>query len=147
MSDATFTFESTGKLPVVVALLPDLMAATRVEAAGRALGYDVRVVDSLSGLRSTLGSVSPAAVVMDLADSAFPLHKTLSSLPPIDGRMPSVLAFFPHVMADLGRAARAAGCTVVVPRSQFMQDLPALLRRAVEGSRADSARNGPERGS
>lgn len=122
------------EVPVVLALLPDLMAALRVEAAGQGLGYTVRTVGTLSELRSAMREEAPVAVVVDLAATAFPLAETLTVLRSAVGGAPRVLAFFPHVIKELGRSALAAGYTIVVPRSRFMSDLPGLLRAVVEGN-------------
>jgi len=41
-----------------------------------------------------------------------------------------VIAFLSHVQTDLAERARAAGCRDVMPRSQFTQNLAAILRGA-----------------
>jgi hypothetical protein len=41
-----------------------------------------------------------------------------------------VLAFLSHVQTDLAAQARAAGCTEVIPRSVFTQNLAAILEAA-----------------
>ena len=41
-----------------------------------------------------------------------------------------VVAFLSHVQRDLAAQAQAAGCTEVMPRSPFTQNLPAILGTA-----------------
>ena len=41
--------------------------------------------------------------------------------------MPRLVAYGSHVDAEALRAARAAGCDPVLPRSKFVDDLPAAL--------------------
>ncbi len=41
-----------------------------------------------------------------------------------------VIAFLSHVQTDLAECARAAGCTEVMPRSKFTQNLAEILRGA-----------------
>jgi len=41
-----------------------------------------------------------------------------------------VIAFLSHVQTDLAERARAAGCTEVMPRSKFTQNLAEILRGA-----------------
>ena len=118
--------------PFVLGLFGDLMLSVRVEATARALGYALQTANTLEALQSAGPHLRPTAVVIDLAVPGFPLAQTLATLAAA-AAAPPVLAFFPHVEKELGRAARDAGCTIVVPRSRFMADMSALLRRAVEG--------------
>ena len=39
----------------------------------------------------------------------------------------AIVGFFSHVHAERGRQAREAGCTRVMPRSVFVQELDVLL--------------------
>jgi hypothetical protein len=41
-----------------------------------------------------------------------------------------VMAFLSHVQVELAAMARAAGCTDVLPRSEFTKNLAALLETA-----------------
>ena len=41
-----------------------------------------------------------------------------------------MLAFLSHVQTDLAAQARAAGCTEVMPRSTFTQNLATILAAA-----------------
>jgi hypothetical protein len=41
-----------------------------------------------------------------------------------------LIAFLSHVQTDLAQQARAAGCTQVMPRSQFTHDLATILAQA-----------------
>jgi hypothetical protein len=43
-------------------------------------------------------------------------------------RRPRVVAYGSHVDAAGLRAARAAGCDIVLPRSQFVEELPGKLK-------------------
>ena len=42
-----------------------------------------------------------------------------------------IVGFVSHVQTELRQKAAAAGCDVVVPRSVFAQDLPAILERFI----------------
>ena len=41
-----------------------------------------------------------------------------------------LIAFLSHVQTDLAQRARTAGCTQVLPRSQFTHDLATILAQA-----------------
>ncbi len=123
--------KKTDSAPLVLTLLDDLMLSVRVQATIDALGYRFQSADDLVGLASVLEDACPAAVVLNLTAGLLPLPEVLARLRSLPGGMPPVIAFFPHVLADLGRAARDAGCTLVVPRSRFMAEMPDLLRRAI----------------
>jgi hypothetical protein len=115
----------------VLAVTSDLMLGVRIESAAQGLGIPIIIVARLAELRSAVAGVRNAVVVLDLTDAAFPLQETLAALDAASNPRPSVLAFYPHVMRELGRSAERAGWTIVVPRSRFMADLPGLLARAI----------------
>ncbi len=123
--------------PVVLALLGDLMLSVRVQATVEALGYTFRPVDRLAGLRDAVAEPNPEIVVYDLTAPGFPLDETVTLLNTLNAERAQaarVLAFFPHVMVDLGRAARRSNFDAVVPRSRFMNDMAVLLQSAMQGA-------------
>lgn len=124
--------------PLVLLCSPDLMLAVRVEGATGALGYGLRTAAAPAEVAAAVAAAAPAAVLIDLAAAG----DTLAELVGVarKAQPPSfVLGFFPHVQRELGVAGREAGCTLVVPRSRFIAELPALLRQAVEGQAGAAA--------
>lgn len=111
----------------LVAAVPELMFASRLAAAGRALGVDVRTVRSRTNMLAELAQSSGAIVEMtvDWDDPAALIALLKSSAP-----AKPVLAFFPHVQAELKRAAQAAGADRIAPRSQFEQAMRDLIADA-----------------
>jgi hypothetical protein len=100
----------------VVALVPDLMLASRVEATLAGAGHDV-TLDSGHGAEPSadadlivadVGEVDPASVVK---------------------RGKPVLGFYRHTDPEKRRRAEAAGVDVVVPRSRLARELPELVER------------------
>jgi hypothetical protein len=97
-----------------VALAPDLMFATRIEATLRAVGHDVTLAPSVSEaplddadvLLCDLGTIEPESVV---------------------GLGIPVLGFYSHVDTDTRDSAEAAGLDLVVPRSRMAREMPALV--------------------
>jgi len=100
----------------VVALVPDLMLASRVEATLAAAGHEVVICANLGSIPigdadlivADVGEVDPAAV----ANRGLP-----------------VLGFYRHTDPGTRDRAEAAGVDLVVPRSRLARELPELADR------------------
>lgn len=104
----------------IVAVAPDLLLGSKVEAMLGAAGHEVALAPGLAG--ATLDGAE--AIVADLdAESAGALVAT--GLP--------VLGFYSHVEAETKRAADAAGVSIAVPRSRMARELPDLVERLLAG--------------
>ena len=101
----------------IVALVTDLMLASRVEGSLRAAGHEVTV-------QGTAGpeAASADAIVADL--EAVDAAEVAAIGPP-------TLGFYSHVDVDTRRAAEEAGFDVVVPRSRMARELPALVEKLI----------------
>jgi hypothetical protein len=99
----------------------DLMARTRVEQAAAAAGVELRRVRPTS-LVEELRAKPVDLVVIDLdAGRAAVVAEVAAARD--EGLLPArTVGFFSHVDADLGRAARAAGCEAL-PRGRFFATL------------------------
>ena len=99
----------------VLALVPDLMLASRVDGALRAAGHEVTV-------RSDPGEDAAGfdLIVADL--EAVDAAATAAIGPP-------TLGFYSHVDIETRREAEAAGFDLVVPRSRMARELPELAAR------------------
>jgi len=110
----------------VLLLCDDLIFSSKVSATGRAHGIPVTVARSISSLMKKAGEHSPACVIIDLHHSELDLTVVLAELKMESA--PRIIGFGSHVDAALLRAAREAGCDLVMPRSQFHKlletDLP-----------------------
>lgn len=109
----------------VVALVEDLFFGSRISGTGAALGIPVVTVRSPAALLDELGHA--AVVIIDLMAAG---SNPAALITAIKQRGPNLtlLAFLPHVEAELARAARQAGADRVLTRSQFTDRLPDLLR-------------------
>ncbi|MBI2724462.1 MAG: hypothetical protein HYX50_05310 [Chloroflexi bacterium] len=105
--------------PLIVAVT-DLLFQSRITAAARALGADVRVPTSAERVALT----ADAALVVDLQDTAFDPAALIAAA--TAAGVPT-LAFGRHTEVAALRMAREAGAAAVVPRSQLAEELPALL--------------------
>jgi CheY-like chemotaxis protein len=112
--------------PLVLALVSDLMFLSRIQEAARAAGLSVQTARSAAAVAA--GAAGARAVLVDLDAGRLPVIEVITALR-ADERTAAlpVVGFFSHVHAERGRAAQAAGCTRVLPRSAFVQELPSLL--------------------
>jgi hypothetical protein len=98
----------------VVALAPDLMFASRIEATLGGAGHEVDLAPSVSEaplgeadlLIADLETIEPEAVV---------------------GLGKPVLGFYRHTDADVRDRAEAAGVDLAVPRSRMAREMPELV--------------------
>jgi hypothetical protein len=102
----------------VLALVSDLMLASRVDGALRAAGHEVTVA----------AAAGPDAAEADLI---------VADLEAVDAAAvaalgPPTIGFYSHVDVETRRAAEAAGFDLVVPRSRMARELPELAARFVD---------------
>ena len=74
--------------------------------------------------------MSPAAIIIDLNGTsvdALDLIGALKTDPETKGV--ELIGYVSHVQTDLRQAAEQKGCDIVVARSAFSQNLPAMLER------------------
>jgi hypothetical protein len=96
----------------VLAIVSDLMLASRVTEGLRGAGHDVVVAPALTA------PLEADAIVCDL-DVVDPSTVVEAGLP--------VLGFYSHVEVETRRRAEAAGVDLVVPRSRMARELPQLV--------------------
>jgi hypothetical protein len=98
----------------ILAIVPDLMLASRVQESLRAAGHKVSVASSIPD------PVEAEAIVCDL-DAVDPGEAANVAIP--------VLGFYSHVDVATRRAAEATGIDRVVPRSRMSRELPELVEQ------------------
>ncbi len=106
-------------LATVVAVAPDLMFASRIDATLGAAGHAVTLAQSIA--EADLGGAD--ALVVDL-DRIEPEASVGLGVP--------VLGFYSHTDAALRERADAAGVDTVVPRSRMAREMPELLGALLE---------------
>ena len=111
----------------VVALVDDLMFLSRITEAAAGLGLEVKkarnVVELVEACR-----LSPRVVLVDLDSSRLPWAEGLAALraDPALANVP-VVGFYGHVHTERARQGEQAGCTQVLARGAFVQQLRRLL--------------------
>lgn len=106
--------------PPVLALVRDLIFATKISSTGKALGVPVEVLRDPAQLSERTGRL--LVVDLNLA-GAIPAARAWGR----NGDRP-VVGFVSHADAAAIVAAREAGLGRVLPRSRFVEILPDLLK-------------------
>jgi CheY-like chemotaxis protein len=104
-------------------LTDDLIFFSRVSGAARAAGLAVRMVRTPGDLVAAARAEPPRGVILDLHNPGLDLPALLTELKDACPAMPRVVAYGSHVEAATLRAARAAGCDLVLARSKFVKEL------------------------
>ena len=105
----------------------DLIFSTKITGTARVLGLEVQVIGSPGAVVERIRSVSPRCTFLDLNVAGL-TAELIREIVSAAGGTP-VLAFGSHVDTARLQTARDAGCTEVMPRSRFSNELPALLRQ------------------
>jgi len=115
-------------MPLVLALVDDLLFLSRIREAARRVGAEVRSVGRASQLVEAARQ-GASLVLVDADSERLPWAQALAALRE-DAALAGiqVVAFLSHVRADRAEAARAAGCSRVLARAAFVRELPRLLR-------------------
>ena len=110
-----------------VGYMDDLFFQMKIAETAKHLGVEFKVASNPNGLNELLDPPT-RLVIVDLNARGNPIA-TIQSLRATHKDLP-VLAFLSHVQTDLAAQARAAGCTEVMPRSTFTQNLASILAAA-----------------
>ena len=115
---------------LVLAIVDDLFFQAKIETVAAPLGLQVRVAKTLAHAHAAWSKAAMVLVDLNFAD-ADPLEMVRA----LRVQRPDVpiIGYGSHVQADLLAKARTVGCTTVLPRSAFVQQLPRLFAR-VDGS-------------
>ncbi len=112
-----------------LAIVTDMIFATRITGTAEKVGAACRIVNDLSGLQDVLQSNEPGTVLVDMDCDGISPEEAIRTA---KSHCPSarVVAFYSHVQTELMEQAKAAGADDVWPRSAFVQRLPQLLETA-----------------
>jgi hypothetical protein len=103
----------------VVAVTPDLLLGSKVDAMLTAAGHDVTLAPAL-----TDAPLDDADLVVADLDSVNPDALVGLGVP--------VLGYYSHVDVETKQAADAAGVDLAVPRSRMARELPQLVERLLD---------------
>ena len=114
----------------IIAVVDDLFFVGKLEATAKQAGVSLRTLRAADLQLEGLRAEKPALVIFDLnttSASAVELIRRLKA--DLELAAVPVVGFFSHVQVELQRAAVAAGCDQVLPRSKFTAGLAELLQR------------------
>lgn len=107
-------------------LSDDLIFTSRICGVARGTGRALAAARSSAELVDMARRSPPRCVIVDLDNPGLDLPALIAALGEIAPR-PRVVAYGPHVNAELLHAARVAGCDPVLPRSKFVERLEVEL--------------------
>jgi len=116
----------------IVCFIDDLFFLAKIQETARKLGVKVEFAKAEKETLDRLTSdeeQKPSLIIFDLNNAN---AKPLITIPKLKSKLKkqtSIVGFLSHLQGDLKVKAQEAGCDMVVPRSAFSQNLPALLRR------------------
>ena len=109
---------------IVLAIVDDLVFQAKIQAAAAPLGVEVRMAKTFAQAQEAWSNV--AVVLVDLHCTSVDSLEMIRTLRAQRPTVP-IISYGSHVQSELLAQARAAGCTTVLPRSMFVQQLPRLL--------------------
>ena len=143
----------TNERPLIVGFVADFMFTTRIENAAHHAGFRIHWLErashvgpanpttlretpgeSLNGrlghLFTQLADWQPALLLFDLNNDDIPWQRWIAALKssPATRRMP-IMCFGPHQDVSSMTNAQKAGADIVLARSRFTADMPALLQK------------------
>lgn len=124
---------------LILALVADLYFGVQIEKVASELGYAVEWIERAaqvgpqeSDFMHLLAAWEPALVIVDLNNKALPWEGWIRlAKGNAGGRQVPVLAFGSHKDVDSMQRAKEAGADMVVAKSRFTADLPALVGKLV----------------
>lgn len=109
-----------------ILLSDDLIFNSRILGTAKDFGVSMIAVRDSSALLCAMDTSTPSCVMIDLSNPGLCVGPLLSNLKS-NSNAPFVVAYGSHVNAAGLKAARDAGCDLVLPRSAFVEQLPAKL--------------------
>jgi CheY-like chemotaxis protein len=111
----------------VAILVDDMFFAAKINGAAAESGRQIERVKSSEQLEGLVAN-PPSLVIIDLnSDRLDPLETIEFFKSREELRAVPIVSFVSHVQTELIRAAQAAGCDYVLPRSAFTQMLPQIV--------------------
>jgi hypothetical protein len=114
----------------IFAFVEDLFFLAKIQETGRKMNVKVEFVKTENDLSDRLkqnGEEKPSLIIFDLNNAN---AKPLTLIPKLKSKLKkgtSIIGFLSHVQGDLKQKAHEAGCDMVLPRSEFSQNLQQLL--------------------
>jgi CheY-like chemotaxis protein len=118
----------TAEHPTGLLLSDDFLFNSRITGTAKDLGLTVKTARTAPALQTLAEQQSPCCVLIDLSNPGLNISELVAALRAAGGTMPYLVAFGSHVDTATLKAARDAGCDVVLPRSAFVEELPRKMQ-------------------
>jgi CheY-like chemotaxis protein len=113
----------------ILCLMSDLFFSVKINDAAKKLRMTVEFVKEKEVALERIKS-KPPLIILDLnCEAADPLGLIATFKQDPETKDITTIAFVSHVQTELKQKALESGCDVVVARSSFAQNLPAILER------------------
>ena len=112
----------------IIVAVDDLFFLAKIQETARQLGVRIECLRSNREILEAAEAL-PALIIFDLNGNAKPLATIAKIRRQARLKKIALIGFVSHLQAELKMQAQEAGCDLVMPRSAFSQNLPALLRR------------------
>ena len=106
-------------------LSDDLLFISRIAGTARALGLELKAARGTAELIALAGVQTPACALIDLQNPGLDIGALVRLIK--DAGNSYIVGYGSHVDAATLKAAREAGCDLVLPRSKFVEELAAAL--------------------
>lgn len=121
----------------VLALVDDLFFVSKILETAKHAGVEFKAAATPDVLLALMKDGAPALVIVDLN------ARQGGGIAAVEGLRASgfsgpVIGFLSHVQVELAEQAKTAGCSQVLPRSQFTQNLAQILGMAKDGRTENS---------
>lgn len=111
-------------------LTRDLLFSSRVRSVAQGAGMHLIMADDLSQLSAALRErQNTSLVLIDLAQPGLDVEQVVTEVRRLPPPTRTIVAFGPHVQADLLARAREAGCDEVLTRGEFNKRMAAVLQK------------------
>ncbi len=111
-----------------ILLCDDLIFSSRITATARSQNLTVKTVRDPSRIPDLVNEEGATGALLDLAFPGLNLVKLISELKAKCNSMPRIVGYGSHVDVEGLKAAREAGCDLVLPRSAFVEKLETDLK-------------------
>lgn len=112
----------------ILAVGTDLFFSAKINEASAQTGIKVEFARRPEEVLTKAKALSPAWLLIDLNSQRFNALDVISGLrAETELNSIQILGFISHIQKELRQAALQAGCSKVIPRSEFSARLPELL--------------------
>ena len=115
-------------MPCVLALVDDLFFVSKMLETSKHAGVEFKAAANPDVLLALMKDAAPALVIVDL-NARYGGPAAVEQVR-ASGYSGPLIGFLSHVQVELAAQAKAAGCSQVLPRSQFTQNLAQILAQA-----------------